>query len=123
MSESATQAYERLNLLDLTAPHRAADAPSRTPLLRRAGWRLVHVQLAPGEDVPEHRHPGSDVLIQTLAGTLTVALEGETAEVSSGQLLIASGETPVALRNRSAREVMALVTLIKNPDLKGAPDT
>jgi quercetin dioxygenase-like cupin family protein len=105
-------------------PHRPADASPRSALLRRASLRLVHVQLAPGEEVPEHRHPGNNVLIQGLAGTLTVAFAGETAEsetaeVSPGQLLLASGETPVALRNHSDEEVTALVTLVKQPDSEG----
>lgn len=67
-------------------PH--ADAFEGTP-------RTVRLELDAGESVPEHSHPGTEIVFHQLAGELTVRLDGDAYDVGPGDLLRFSGDRQV----------------------------
>ncbi|GGL42316.1 hypothetical protein GCM10009037_27320 [Halarchaeum grantii] len=88
-------------LADLTEePHATvfADAP-----------RTVRLSLDAGESLPEHDHPGVDVLLVGLEGHLTVELDGDPHDVRGGDVLRVAGEHRIEPRARD--DSTALVVL------------
>ncbi|MFB6160723.1 MAG: cupin domain-containing protein [Haloferacaceae archaeon] len=60
--------------------------------------RAVRLRLGAGERVPEHRHPGTNVVLHLVSGRLELALDGETHELEPGQLVRFGGEREVSPR-------------------------
>lgn len=58
--------------------------------------RTLRLQLDAGERLPEHTHPGTDIVLHLLSGHLELSLDGETHEVRPGQLVQFSGEREIA---------------------------
>jgi len=88
-------------LADLSGePHATvfADAP-----------RTVRLSLAAGESLPEHDHPGVDVLLVGLEGHLTVEIDGEPYDVRENDVLRVAGERRIEPRARE--DSTALVIL------------
>jgi len=87
---------------DLTAePHATvfADAP-----------RTVRLTLDAGDEMPEHDHPGVDVLIVVLSGELSLGLDDETHRLEDGELVRFAGErriTPRAIADTTALVVFS----------------
>lgn len=60
--------------------------------------RTVRLQLAKGQEIPPHRHPGSDVVVHLVSGELEIGLDDERYRLSSGQLVRFSGDREVSPR-------------------------
>jgi len=72
--------------------------------------RTVRLQLAAGESVPPHTHPGTDVVLHLLSGRLELTLDDETYAVEAGELVQFSGDrevSPHALADSTAVIVFA----------------
>ncbi|WP_159901543.1 cupin domain-containing protein [Salinirussus salinus] len=78
-------------LADLTETPHAEVFEHRDP-------RTVRLQLAEGESVPPHTHPGTDVVLHLLSGRLELSLDGETHDVAAGELVRFSGDREVSPR-------------------------
>lgn len=87
---------ERVSLDDLDAePHAQMFADPK----------VVRVSLDAGERVPEHSHPGEDVLFYQVAGRLDLRLDDETYELAAGDAVRFAGERdvePVAVDDSTA---------------------
>ena len=60
------------------------------------GPRTVRLRLDAGEAVPEHRHPGNDVLLYVVEGRLDVSVDGEDHVLASGDALRFDGDRTVS---------------------------
>lgn len=60
--------------------------------------RTVRLSLAAGESMPEHDHPGEDVLFVLLSGRLDLVLDGEPYELTDGDLVRLDGECRIEPR-------------------------
>jgi quercetin dioxygenase-like cupin family protein len=80
---------ERTSLDDLTATPHAEVFDERRP-------RTVRLQLPAGERVPEHTHPGTDVVLHLLDGRLELTVGDETHDLSPGELVRFSGDETVS---------------------------
>lgn len=58
--------------------------------------RTVRLELAAGETVPEHRHPGSNVVLHLLEGSIELALGDERFDLAPGELVRFDGDQPVS---------------------------
>lgn len=58
--------------------------------------RSVRLQLDAGEHVPEHTHPGTNIVLHLVSGHLELSLDDETYEVDPGQLVQFSGEREIS---------------------------
>lgn len=71
----------------------------RTPhaeLFDRPEPRAVRLELAAGESVPAHSHPGNDVVLHVVDGRLDLSLDGEGYDLAAGDLVRFAGEREVA---------------------------
>ena len=75
--------------------------------------RVVRLTLGAAESVAPHRHPDTTVLLHVLSGHLAVALDGESHEVTAGEVLRFSGEREVA---PTAREPTTALVVIAATD-------
>lgn len=60
------------------------------------GPRTVRLRLDAGEAVPEHRHPGTDVLLYVVEGGLDVSVGEDVHELAAGDALRFDGDREVA---------------------------
>ena len=60
------------------------------------GPRAVRLRLDAGETVPEHRHPGNDVLLYVVEGRLDTSVDGEVHELVTGDALRFDGDGAVS---------------------------
>lgn len=75
--------------------------------------RTVRLQLDAGEHVPEHSHPGYDVVLYLTEGELELQLDDERYEVVAGDVARFSGErtiSPHAVEDSTAVVVFAPAT-------------
>jgi quercetin dioxygenase-like cupin family protein len=80
---------ERTALDELTERPHADVFDTRRP-------RTVRLALDAGERVPPHTHPGLDIVLHLLSGRLELALDGETYDLSAGELIRFSGDREVS---------------------------
>ena len=101
-------------LLDLESLFEvSAERPNRKVLVQQPSLRVMHLTLAPGQELPSHRHPSWYVLVQGLKGITSVQVEQQETGLSPQQLLSFSGESLVSLRNDSEAPSALLITLVK----------
>lgn len=101
-----TRMPELRTIADLTdEPHATvfADAP-----------RTVRLSLDADEALPEHDHPGVDVLLVVLAGDLDIDLGGDSHSLSQGDAVRFAGERRIAPHART--DATALVVFAPRPD-------
>jgi quercetin dioxygenase-like cupin family protein len=60
--------------------------------------RAIRLDLAAGESLPEHTHPGSNVVLHVLEGELTLRLDGEPHDLSAGDVARFSGDREISPR-------------------------
>jgi quercetin dioxygenase-like cupin family protein len=60
--------------------------------------RAVRLDLAAGESLPEHAHPGSNVILHVLDGELTLTLDGEPHDLSAGDVARFGGDREISPR-------------------------
>lgn len=60
--------------------------------------RTVRLRLDADESVPEHTHPGRDIVVHLLEGELELTLDGESHGLSAGDLIKFEGEREVSPR-------------------------
>lgn len=58
--------------------------------------RSVRLQLDAGEHVPEHTHPGTNIVLHLVSGHLELSLDDETYDVNPGQLVQFSGKREIS---------------------------
>jgi putative CGCGG family rSAM target protein len=74
----------------------------------------------PGQELPLHKHPGTDVYLLVLEGSGTMIADDETMEVAQGDSIHVSGDRNFAFRNTGASNTSLYVFLNKIPDSRYA---
>ena len=75
-----------------------------------AGPRTVQLRLAADQRVPAHTHSGTDCVLYLVSGRLDLTLDGESYELTPGELVRFSGEreiSPHAIEPSTALVVFA----------------
>ncbi len=94
---------EVISLDELTATPHAVVFDTDRP-------RTVRLELPAGERLPEHRHPGTDIVFHVLCGALELTLDEEVYELSAGDVVRFSGDrdiSPEAVQATTALIVLA----------------
>lgn len=94
---------ERVALDDLDAEPHANVFPDAEP-------KTIRLSLDEGESVPEHDHPGRDIVFHLLDGEVRLHLGEETLEATAGDVVRFSGDqaiSPTALADSTALIVLA----------------
>lgn len=69
----------------------------------------------PGQALPVHNHPGSQVYLMVLEGTGMLDMEGKEEEIKQDDLIHVDGDTPFSIRNHSEHPLSIHVVLSKIP--------
>ncbi|HEY2421277.1 MAG TPA: cupin domain-containing protein [Neobacillus sp.] len=70
----------------------------------------------PGQQLPTHKHPGTEVYLFVVSGKGTIIIDGMETEVSEADLLHVSDEDEMAFRNSGNEPVSLYVVLSKIPN-------
>ena len=86
-------------------------------ILFREGKSTVFVlNFMPGQELPVHKHPGSEVYLMVIEGNGTLLINGEPTEIAEKEVVRASGEDDFAFKNTSSGNVSLYVMLNEIPD-------
>lgn len=69
----------------------------------------------PGQAVPPHQHAGSLVILQPLAGTGRLTVEGDEQIIRPGDLVRVSGQATLSIACEGQEPLSVLVTLAPTP--------
>jgi quercetin dioxygenase-like cupin family protein len=72
--------------------------------------KTVRLSLEAGETVPEHTHPGRDIVLYVVDGEIELALEEDTHELTGGEVARFAGDqdiSPTATSESTALIVLA----------------
>ncbi|MCM3586863.1 cupin domain-containing protein [Mesobacillus maritimus] len=76
----------------------------------------------PGQELPPHAHPGSDVFIQMMQGEGTFTVDGKEASLKQNEVLHCQDQEKLAFKNTGTEPVTLYVVLTKIPDERFAQD-
>lgn len=74
----------------------------------------------PGQQLPSHKHPGTEVYLYVVNGSGTFIIDGKETEVSEADLVHVGGEEEMAFNNNGNEPVSLYVVLSKVPSEKYA---
>jgi quercetin dioxygenase-like cupin family protein len=75
-----------------------------------------------GQELPEHKHPGTEVYFFVLQGEGTLITNGNETEVKKGDIIHCPGNETLAFINSGSEPVSAYVVLNKVPSEQYALD-
>ncbi|NYE05686.1 quercetin dioxygenase-like cupin family protein [Bacillus niacini] len=70
----------------------------------------------PGQQLPLHKHPGTEVYLYVVTGSGTFIIDGQETVVSEADLVHVGGEEELAFNNTGNQPVSLYVTLSKVPN-------
>nr|WP_251025875.1 cupin domain-containing protein [Bacillus sp. ISL-47] len=86
-------------------------------ILFKKGESTVFVlNFMPGQELPVHKHPGTEVYLMVLQGEGTLTIDGNPTEVAERDVIHASGEEEFSFKNTGDEPVSLYVMLNKIPD-------
>lgn len=85
-------------------------------ILFKNGDSVVFVlNFMPGQQLPEHKHPGADVYLHSLTGEGMITVDGIEQELAEGDVIHLSGEESFAYRNNGQTPASLYVVISKVP--------
>ena len=86
-------------------------------IIFRGGESTVFVlNFMPGQQLPVHKHPGTNVYLMVLQGNGTLTIDGEPIEIAEKDVVRAGGDEEFAFTNSGNENVSLYVMLNKIPD-------
>ncbi|WP_338469282.1 cupin domain-containing protein [Niallia sp. XMNu-256] len=76
----------------------------------------------PGQELPTHTHPGSDLFLTVIKGKGTLVINGQETEITMNDAIYAEGDEEFAFKNTSNEPVSLYVTLCNIPNDNFAKD-
>lgn len=70
----------------------------------------------PGQTLPTHKHPGTNVYLLVLEGEGTLIIDGQNHSIGKHNTVLCTGEEEFAFENNSSSNVSLYVMLNKIPD-------
>ena len=70
----------------------------------------------PGQELPTHKHPGTEVYLFVVTGNGTFIIDGQETEVTEADLLYVSDQEEMAFKNSGSKPVSIYVVLSKIPN-------
>jgi quercetin dioxygenase-like cupin family protein len=74
----------------------------------------------PGQQLPVHKHPGTEVYLYVVTGTGTINIDGEETQVTEADVIHVDREEEMAFKNSGSEPVSLYVVLSKTPSDKFA---
>jgi quercetin dioxygenase-like cupin family protein len=69
-----------------------------------------------GQQLPIHKHPGTEVYLYVVTGNGTIVIDGKESEVSEADLIHVSSEEEMSFNNSGKEPVSLYVVLSKIPN-------
>ncbi|WP_059172799.1 cupin domain-containing protein [Bacillus sp. FJAT-27445] len=80
------------------------------------------LNFTPGQQLPPHKHPGTEVFLLVLGGSGTFMIDGEELQTAANDVVHCSGEETLAFANNGSEPVSLYVVLTKVPSPEYAKD-
>ena len=80
------------------------------------------LNFSPGQELPTHTHPGSDLFLTVIKGRGTLIINGQETEITVNDVINVEGDEEFAFKNNSNEHVSLYVTLCKIPNEQYAKD-
>lgn len=91
-------------------------------MFKKGDSTVFVLNFMPGQQLPAHKHPGTEVYLMVLQGNGTLTIDGEPTEVFEKEVVHASGEEEFSFVNSGSEPVSLYVMLNKIPDERYARD-
>ena len=69
----------------------------------------------PGQQLPTHKHPGTEVYLYVVTGSGTIVIDGTETEVTEADLIHVNDEEEMAFKNSGSEPLSLYVVLSKIP--------
>lgn len=100
----------------------SADRLTKRVIYQKDGSVIFVLNFKPGQELPPHKHPGTQVYVYVLQGGGTVIADEQQSKVSAGDVIHCHGDELFSYKNTSESDTSLLVTLNKIPDARYAQD-
>lgn len=84
-------------------------------VIRKGENTAFVLNFMPGQSLPEHKHPGTEVYLYSLTGNGTIVIDGKEIEMAQHELVHTSGDESLAFHNTGNELVSLYVVLTKLP--------
>jgi anti-sigma factor ChrR (cupin superfamily) len=88
----------------------ALDSTPHAEVFEEGSPRTVRLRLDAGEAVPEHRHPGTTIVLHVLSGTLDLRLDGDSHTLQTADVARFSGDREIAPIARADTDAILVFT-------------
>ena len=85
-------------------------------IFREGGSTVFVLNFLPGQQLPTHKHPGSEVFLMVIQGNGTLTIDGVAHEIEEKDIIHSGGDEEFAFTNSSDEPVSLYVMLNKIPD-------
>lgn len=85
-------------------------------IIKEGKMTVFILNFKPGQSLPAHKHPGSNVQLLVLEGNGEFNIDGETLVVEKNDTVFVGGEAELAFRNTGTNNVSLYVVLNNIPD-------
>lgn len=91
-------------------------------IFKEGGSTVFVLNFMPNQQLPAHKHPGSNVYLLVLAGEGTFTIDEQEVKVKKNDCLVCNGEETLSFVNDGSENVSLYVTLTKIPEERYAED-
>ncbi|HEX7057239.1 MAG TPA: cupin domain-containing protein [Bacilli bacterium] len=86
-------------------------------IVYKKGESVVFVlNFNPGQELPPHKHPGTNIFILVLEGNGTITVDGASSEVTAEDVICCEGGEQFSFKNTGSGKARLYVELVKIPD-------
>lgn len=76
------------------------------------------LNLKSGQELPEHQHEKSDLVLHVITGSGELTVDGKTSDISVGDVVYCVGEEVFSLKNNSNENMSCFVVIAPRPSPK-----
>lgn len=105
---------EKKNIADYTEFRE--ESFTKKVLFKQEDSVVFTLHFSPGQSLPSHKHPGTDVFILVTEGSGEVTVDGSPITASKGNVLRVEGNESFSFTNTSNEQTSLYVVLTKLPD-------
>jgi quercetin dioxygenase-like cupin family protein len=91
-------------------------------IFKEGGSTVFMLNFMPNQELPAHKHPGSNVYLLVLSGEGTFTIDEQEIKVKKDDVIVCNGEENLSFVNDGSENVSLYVTLTKIPDERYAQD-
>lgn len=92
------------------------DSLTKRVMIKDGKMTVFVLNFKPGQSLPAHKHPGSNVQLLVLEGNGEFNIDGETVVVEKNDTIFVGGDEELAFLNNGSKNVSLYVVLNNIPD-------